>query len=379
MAPTAVLAVLDEREDQGIQTCTTCPRLCRWACPVAEAEARESVSPYSLVVLSGLVKKEQVAPSVAGELPYHCTHCGACTEVCLHNNDVPLWLSMARSRVLSAGAAPKKVREICGHFGVSGNPQGESLEGTLTEVVEAAGTEVRRNGSTVYLPGCKTLEATPEAATAFLRATTLLGVSGVSVTPAAAGCCGLPLLWAGELEGFRAHAFRYASQFSKVDTLVVHDAACAHALAVRYAEVGAALRPRVVHPARFLAENLDLEKPEHEHTEQEPTVAYADTCSLARGLGLIEEPRRLLRRITGKKPIELPGLSRQNVDCCGAAGLLPEASPQAARMMAEGRILAFRESGAEELAVFSPRCAAHLRSVDPSLPVVDVATLIARL
>lgn len=347
---------------------------------MAEAEARESVSPYSLVVLSGLVKKEKIAPPVAGELPYHCTHCGACTEACLHDNDVPLWLSMARSRVLTAGAAPKKVREICGHFGVAGNPQGESLEGTLAEVAQAAGTEVKRGGHTVYLPGCKTLEAMPDAATAFLRATTLLGVSAVSVTPASAGCCGLPLLWAGELEGFRAHAFRYASQFSKADTVVVHDAACAHALAVRYPEVGAALRPRVVHPARFLAESLDREDPEHKRrAEQEPTIAYADTCSVARGLGLIEEPRRLLRRITGKKPIELEGLSRQSVDCCGAAGLLPESAPQAARLMAESRITAFRESGAEELAVFSPRCAAHLRSVDPGLPVVDAATLIARL
>jgi hypothetical protein len=47
--------------------------------------------------------------------------------------------------------------------------------------------------------------------------------------------------------------------------------------------------------------------------------------------------------------------------------------------MAEARVQAFRESGAAELATFSPRCATHLRSIDPTLPVVDVTMLLARL
>jgi Fe-S oxidoreductase len=376
---TSVLAILDEREDVGVQTCTTCPKLCRWACPVAEAEARESVSPHSLVVLSGLLKSEKVSASTVGAFPYHCTACGACTEACLHKNDVPLWISMERSRVLSAGAAPKQVREVVGHFGVAGNPQGVSLENALSDIVSAARATMSREGATVYLPGCKTIESMPDAATAFLRGTTLLGIAGVSVTSASAACCGLPLWWAGELEGFRAHAIRYAAQFERSQTLVVHDAACAHALLVRYPEVGAELRPRVIHPARFLAENLDLEKRVQSKRYEGPSIAYADTCSLSRGLGLVDEPRRLLRRITGQKPIELEGLGRREVDCCGAAGLLPESTPTTANAMAEAKIQAFRESGADELAVFSPRCAAHLSRVDPTIVVVDGAHLIARL
>jgi Fe-S oxidoreductase len=172
---------------------------------------------------------------------------------------------------------------------------------------------------------------------------------------------------------------RYAAQFGRAETLVVHDPACAHALLVRYPEVGAQLKPRVIHPARFLAENLDLEKPGHSKRYEGPSIAYADTCSLSRGLGLVDEPRRLLRRITGQKPIELEGMSRREVDCCGAAGLLPESAPATAQTMAEAKIQAFRDTGADELAVFSPRCAAHLSSVDPTIVVVDAAHLIARL
>src|SRR5689334_11261503 len=125
MQARAALAQLDERESKGIEICTACPTLCRWSCPVAETEMRETVAPHAIVVLSGLVKKTIAAPETAGDLPYHCTHCLACTEACLHKNDVPLMMSLARSRV----HAPPKVSELRGHFGVAGNPQGTALDG----------------------------------------------------------------------------------------------------------------------------------------------------------------------------------------------------------------------------------------------------------
>ncbi|MCA9554929.1 MAG: hypothetical protein KC933_33170, partial [Myxococcales bacterium] len=56
-----VLQVLDEAEDRAVATCTTCPTLCRWSCPVAEAEARETTSPQRLVVLAGFMKRGRVS------------------------------------------------------------------------------------------------------------------------------------------------------------------------------------------------------------------------------------------------------------------------------------------------------------------------------
>lgn len=383
----ALLQTLGPAEDRGIDTCTTCPTLCRWACPVAEAEARETTSPNRLVVLSGLVKKERVPVASQAAFPYHCSHCLACTAACLHRNDVPLLLSMARSRALSAGVAPGAVSEVCGHFGVAGNAQGTSLEGALDAVVNAAGTQLSRSGDTVYLPGCTTLEQGPEVASAFLRALSLLGLPRVSVRPQSAACCGAPLFWAGELEGFRAHATRFVTQFTGVRRLVVHDPACAHTLRQRYRDVGVEVPFQVQHVASFLAEHLegaDRRGPQagdagRQARGESGTIAYTDSCSLARGLGVIDEPRRLLARCSGAPPVELAGLRGAQVDCCGAGGLLPLTVPGTARTMAEERIAAFRASGATQLATFSPRCAAHLKATDPTLPVVDVATLLARL
>jgi fumarate reductase (CoM/CoB) subunit B len=371
-----ILAELEAFEDKGVDTCLTCPKLCRWACPVAEAEMRETVSPHSLVVLGGFLKKGIATVESAGDHPFHCTHCGACTEACLHKNDVPMLLSLARGRVLQGHAAPAAVSEVRGRFGVAGNPQGAALDGVLARVTSDADVDLSRGGSTVYFPGCETLSATPEASTAFLRTTLLFGLSGLSVTPMSASCCGLALLWAGDLEGFAAHAERFATQVKDVETLVVHDPACAGALGQRYRQVGVDLAPRIVHVGAYLEARLQPTTQSPDGAAR-PRIAYHDACNLVRGTGLVDEPRSLIARVG--EIVELSLMKGREVDCCGAGGLLPLTAPDVARAMGEAKIHAFVESGADELAMMSPRCAAHLRAIDPTLKIVDVTVLLSRL
>ncbi len=375
-----MLQTLEEDEDRAIDTCTTCPTLCRWSCPVAESEGRETSTPQRLMVLAGLLKADKVSPQEATPHPYHCSDCGACTEACLHDVDVPFMLSHARRRLLSAGSAPATVREVVGHFAVAGNAQGTSLTPALDAVLDEAGVKKSRRGDTVYFPGCSTLETMPEAAVGFLRATTLAGLSDVSVRPSSSSCCGLPLLWAGEMEGFRGHAARFAAQFSDVKTLVVHDAACADALLRRYPQVGVTFAPEVVHVSTYLMQALKAE--DAEASTKGPTddrIAFADTCACSRALEASEAPRRLIAKQLRRRVVELDEERGCSVDCCGASGLLPLTAPETAQAMAEARLETFRRSGAAKLVMGSPRCAAHLKADDPSAPVMDLATLLGRL
>lgn len=379
MADLPVLQTFDRAEDRGVDTCTTCPKLCRWACPVAEAEARETSSPWSLTILSGLLKRGHAAVDEVGALPYHCTHCGACTEACLHHNDVPLWLSLARSRVRAAHAAPPAVGEVASHFAVAGNPYGEPLGPGLERVVAEArgGDGPRPSGAILYHPGCTTLKERPQTVAAFLRTLDLHGIGGVAVGEASAGCCGLPLLWGGDLAGFKAHAERHAQRLASADTVLAHDPACAHAMQVRYPEFGVSLSPQVVHVSAFLAGRIGP-GPRREGGSA-PRVAYADSCALGRRLGLKDEPRQLVARATGAPPLELPELGGAPLDCCGAGGLLPDTAPDTAEAMGQARLDAFRATGAARLVTFSPRCAAHLARLDPTVDVVDGVELLARV
>jgi Fe-S oxidoreductase len=237
---------------------------------------------------------------------------------------------------------------------------------------------VKRAATVLYLPGCETIATAPDAAVGFLRATSLLGLTEVGVTRASSACCGLPLFWAGELDGFKGHAARFASQLEGAERIVVHDPACGHAIVKRYADVGVSVKAPVEHITTYLYRHLHLGRPDK--AAGDPRTAYADACGLVRGLGETDAPRRLLRHALGRKAEELADVTNPaDTDCCGAAGLLPLAAPHTATAMAEARIEAFRETGAERLALSSPRCAAHLRSVDPMLDVVDIASYLARL
>ena len=374
MPGTATLSILDEQENKALDTCATCPSLCRWSCPVAEAEARETTSPHRLVVLSGLLKQERLRPEQADGVPFHCSHCMACTQACLHDNDVPLLMSLARSRLLAGQVGPDAVRQVSGQFAVAGNSAGRSLESALIAAAEAAGQAVVPHAEDVYWPGCEVLSTAPESAGDALRAIALSGARQPEVVPGSANCCGLPLFWAGELDGFRAHASRFAAQFADVDRIVAHDPTCAHALTVRYRQLGISFRPAVTTLVEYLA---DAWPATPAPAAPPTTLAYMDACTLARSSGRPNAARELIRKAAGAAPSELAGPTAERADCCGGQGLLPELVPATAAAMAAARIDAFRASGAERLMTASPRCHRHLKTIDPSLPLDDLVGWLA--
>lgn len=319
--------------------------------------------------------EDRISPEGVGDLPYHCTHCGACTEVCRHDQDVPGLLTSARARVLSSGAAPPEVREVSGRFAVSANPFGISFEEPLARIAEAAGRPIERRRSSVYLPGCVALAEEPDVAVDLLRATVLLGGGGLGLTATSAACCGAPLYWAGEREGFQAHAQHFAARLAGVETLVVHDPACAHTLRVRYPEVGVTAPARIVTVGSWLAQALAGGR----GRPGTWNAVHHDACHSARTPSDRDDARRVVAFLAGHDGAPLGGVVGGAADCCGAAGLLPEAAPAAAAEMAREVVDAAKARGAKTLLTFSPRCAHHLRRVDPGYDVCDPVRLLVRM
>ncbi len=369
------LPVVPRAEVSQTETCVRCPSLCRHACPVAEAESRDTVAPQRLVTLTHLLETGRIPAESAGDLPYHCTHCGACQQACLHGQDVPRLLTEGRAQVLAHSAAPSIVREVTGHFAVAANPLGRSLDAPLQSMAEAADRVIVRRGTEVYQPGCTVLAHEPDVAVDFLRASVLMGAGSLAITRASGACCGLPLYWAGELEGFRAHARHITAALQDVETLVVQDPACAHALLHRYPEVGVQVRCRVATAAEWLAEAIV------DHGIRHPVsgLAMHPTCHLSRGLTRRDVAEEITSKLAGGSQVRLPTAFDGVPDCCGASGLLPEVAPDVAATMARSVIDSARTAGANSLITFSPRCSRHLRQVDPSFHVCDPARLVVRM
>ena len=105
-------------------------------------------------------------------------------------------------------------------------------------------------------------------------------------------------------------------------------------------------------------------------------VAYHDPCALGRRLGVYEEPRAVIEKMTGSSPVEFLH-SHAVAECCGDGGLLPETDPALAARMAAAQLARLPE-GVDTLVTACPGCKAQLAgAAHDGVSVVDLSELVA--
>lgn len=345
--------------------CTFCPKMCRVACPVAEATAREDVTPWGLMTVLGQVRDGRLPiDAEIGALVHACSGCGRCEKFCAHENDVPEAMRLARNLVAEAGAAPEAVQESVRRLRGTGNIKGEDLAEKQRALL---GDHVNADARTLFFPGCEALSSGGEAVQDGIRVLEHLGFGPVAVLPDAP-CSGSPYESAGAVEEFGRHAQRLAERLSHYTLIVSSCPSCVRTLTERYTAVGAPVRARVAHLVELAAERM----PRGAATTFK--AAYHDPCHLGRGLGHYEPPREALRR-AGAEVVEW--FDRRETSRCSGGGFgLTRTMPDAARAIAERRVSDVPES-ADVIATACPTCTAQLRAVSKK-PVVEVATLLAK-
>ncbi len=351
--------------------CAYCPKLCRAACPVSNAEARETVTPWGKMSLLNAADRALVPLDGPHAAPlWACTGCQGCRSSCLHQNDVARSLASGRAEAFARGAAPPGAVRLAARFGAR-----ESLLARRLGRLGAAAAAAPRRKGLAYVPGCALGLERPRLAE---RIASRLGNGRTTAVDVVADrCCGLPLYYAGDREGFLRAARAMRQRLSKAEVVVSSDPGCTYALRVLYAEV--AREP--LSCVRHLTEQLALEEP---GTVVAPTVAparpvlYHDACLLGRGLGLYEPPRALLERRTGQAPIEL-ALTRNRAVCSGAGGALEWTAPSTARRIAAS-LVGDAAAAAPEGTVLVTGCPGAARAMRRSAPagmrVVDLAEVL---
>lgn len=320
------LPLVDAHEKEHTY-CTFCPKLCRHACPVSTVEARETTTPWGKMAALHHVAEGNLAhePDVAATW-WACTGCMRCKTFCDHDNEVASALGAGRAEALAAGQAPDSMVQLR-----------DEHEGRMARVRSRAevlfGGRGKKPGARVaYAPGCTGCMATPDDAEAGLVAVETLMGSDARVL--AGRCCGLPLLDAGDRQGFLRAASAFLRAAGSVEKIVFSDPGCQHALAKTVpALTGEEHRgPELVHLSELAAENLSSLGA----LEVEEDVRYHDPCRLGRGLGVYDAPRAVLARILGRPPKELHQ-SREHAECSGAGGQLPRTAPKTASAIAVER------------------------------------------
>lgn len=334
-----------ERQDE-LSKCAYCPKLCRATCVVSEAEPREPLTPWGkMTSVFDAARTGSVDAERAG-LAWACSNCMRCREACDHRNPVTETLNEARATYVALGHEPVQVRRL-----LERTPQ------ILAEQRAAAETLARECGAAdagaALLLGCRYATSFREEARAAVRLTRALRGEVKVLT----SCCGYWQRAAGDAEG--ADRTREALRIELGRRpLFVLDPRCA--LTLR--ELGA----------------MTLVELAHGHLQRfEPRRApapyrYHDSCALGRGLGLYDEPRRLLERVTGKPPGELPD-SRQLARCSGGGGVLPVTMPAVASYAANRLATEHERAGGGTLVTGCASSLSQLRRA--GVPAVDLIAL----
>ncbi|GBL05367.1 (Fe-S)-binding protein [Glaciecola sp. KUL10] len=152
----------------------------------------------------------------------------------------------------------------------------------------------------------------------------LLEQAGCKVeVPEAQSCCGQPAFNSGDDEGTRQIAYQTIAQFEGFDYVVVPSGSCAAMIKKSFIEV---LKEQPEWLARakrlanvtyellsFLVDVCDFVP---EGVELNGSYTYHDSCSGYRSLGVYEQPRKMLAKVSGLSHKPLNGHS----ECCGFGG-----------------------------------------------------------
>lgn len=335
--------------EQATTLCSFCPKLCRYSCPVADADQDENTTPWGKMTAMKRVEDKELpmTPETMG-LAYKCLNCRASEFACEHANPVSPTLDAYRVRAFKADMAPAGVAPFCENFRRHNNPYGRDL----TSILKRKFPPGQFAGSgTVYFPGCTEIATdltTTEKTAALLK---------LPLYPEPIQCCGYPLFAAGDWQNFSELAEVNRHALNRYDRIVTGAPQCLYTMETLYRSAGHRVRAKFQHVAEYLSDGgrgLMVER------RKGPTVAYHDPCYLGRYRKVYEEPRRLIESASGGPPREFL-LNREASYCCGGGGLLPVSYPETADAITKTRVAQFRETGAELLVTTCPTCVERFR------------------
>ncbi|MDA8212611.1 MAG: (Fe-S)-binding protein [Clostridia bacterium] len=289
---------------------------------------------------------------------WRCTTCGKCPQKC--PRDVKQIQNMIGVRRMATGygvfpAAVKPFRGVSAGLTAEGNPFGEDRT-KRAEWAEGLSVKPFTEGMEVlYFPGCylsydSRLKKVARATADILKKAGVdFGILGTKEN-----CCGESIRKTGNEELFKRLARENIKTFIEngVKKILVNSPHCYHTFKNEYPEFK--VNFEIVHISQFLFQlinegRLQISK------EYGKKVTYHDPCYLGRHNGIFDEPRGVLKKISGLELHELAE-SREESFCCGMGGGRVWAETPKSERFANLRLEQAIGVGAEVLVTACPYC-----------------------
>jgi len=195
-------------------------------------------------------------------------------------------------------------------------------------------------------------------------------------------CCGAPLHFTGLAKDFAVNARKTYQKLKSlgVKQIISIVPSCTYALRDLFPQYIDGYDLEVKHWIEVVQENISSRKLS---LPEETKVTYHDPCQLGRYLGLIEEPRKVLRAIKNIELVETDWTNCEWATCCGGGGGFEAVFPELSEILATNRVRELVETGARIIVTHCPGCVMQLKDGLKALKtdgveVLDLAQVVAK-
>jgi len=397
------LKYLSELEDAA-RACAQCGqcRVANWpskgifySCPVYKSDAVSKFEPFNPrgknIILKGLFRGDLKLSQEISDMIFQCTLCGLCEELCFNsqneNFDFPMAGIMDHVKVYEALRADlveagfpiesqvpmnKALVELLNPY-ERDNKDKLNWSKELDFKVKDASKE---DSETLFFVGC-TSALTPQIQRVAIATAKIFHKLGIdfSMFGEHEVCCGSVAMRTGDRKSFEKILEENVKFFKDrgIKTIVTSCAGCYRTFKKDYGDNLEGIE--ILHSVEFL-KNIIAEK-DVKLKKLDIKTTYHDPCHIGRHMGIYEEPRELLDKISDLTEMKT---NRKGAMCCGAGGGVRKGFPELSMDLAKSRIKEAEETGAEYLVSTCPFCYRNLsdaiEELNSNLKMVDLVELV---
>jgi heterodisulfide reductase subunit D len=390
--------LLSTRQLIELDACTQCGECLRY-CPVQDVTGNAAISPPEKIRIfrefikatEGLRAKILNPSAIEKKIledftraVFECTTCGNCGQNCTAGIFTQRLWPVLRREMVRRGLGPIGPQaDIPDAIGQTGNPYRKPVDERFSPWFPAE-ARLPEKAEIAYYAGCTgAYEAHP-----MVRGdVSVLSASGAEFTMLPEEeevCCGFPLFITGQHEMLEELIKRLVNAYMErgVKVLLCSCPCCVNMMIRDWPLFyGKELPFKIRHITQFVSEAITKNRLII-RTGLRERVIYHDPCYLSRGVGIIEEPRAILRSIPG---IELVEFERHGLDsrCCGSGGAARKVFHENAIAMGRLTIDEAVDKKADKLVLSCPACYAKVNEAmdgyDKKIAIVDIMELVAGL
>ena len=308
---------------------------------------------------------------------FACTECGACQEECFKYLPLAEIYTAMKQDLAERDLVPIGRQELLAPLEESGNPYGQPSNKRLAW---APGTErVSGTADVVFYAGCTPSYVRRNIARS---AYSILDAAGIDFALLEDEiCCGHPQISSGRPDLAQSAMEHNIEAIERTEAKAVVFA-CPGCLETFRDEAPKLLGRLLPFEAFHLSEYLEASSAfgALRLQKQSRIVTYHDPCTLGRGLGIYDSPRRIIESVPSSRLVEMPR-TRERSFCCGNGGFV-RFDDEA--MSVENELSRFAEAErteAEAILSACPACQIGLldakRREQSSIEVLDILEWIA--